>query len=90
MVINYLQARDILKKELNVKRLTEGEEGKPTTQFEVEAEGMWENVKEKLKSELKSHQKGPSVAMNHSEVATLNINAYFLALFRLLTLVQKY
>jgi hypothetical protein len=50
MVINYLQARDILKKELNVKRLTEGEEGKPTTQFEVEAEGMWENVREKLKS----------------------------------------
>lgn len=24
MVVNYLQARDILKKELNVKRLTEG------------------------------------------------------------------
>ncbi len=28
--------------------------------------------------------------MDQSEIATLNINAYYLALFRLLTLIQKY
>lgn len=56
---------------------------------------MWSTVKDKLKTELKSHQptnttQSPKNGITPSEIATLNINAYFLALFRLLTLVQKY
>lgn len=52
---------------------------------------MWQTVKQKLKVELKSHKNSEANRpSNQSELVTLNINAYFLGLFRLLTLINKH